>query len=333
MRGRFAILVRYMYGLCAAAGLASCVSGTGLDRNAVATLRRESWMAAGATSDDLLYVSNGAFDVYVYSYPVGEPVGMLQGFYAANGLCSDGAGDVFVTENTLNGEIIEYAHGGRQPIATLSDPNIPSFFGCAVSPITGSLAATTYSAWENPRGSGSVAVFSHNAGTSSPPQVYYAPRLFFYFFCTYDDSGNLFVAGQTAHLEPAIDELAKNKRSFTALTLRGLPQGFHLPGGVVWDGKYLALGDPDHSRIYRLKISANTATLAGSVKLAEGDQVEEFTIGPDKSRPGRQLIGPNSLSGSVMLWPYPAGGLPTGAITNIRYWPTGTALSVGSGAK
>jgi hypothetical protein len=55
------------------------------------------------------------------------------------------------------------------------------------------------------------------------------------------------VAGQTAHLEPAIDELRKGGALFTALTLDGLPGNFRLPGGIVWDGKYLAWGDPDHS--------------------------------------------------------------------------------------
>jgi hypothetical protein len=331
MRGCLVPLARYAFGLCVVAALASCGPRAGLDPAATGSVGQGRRMANGMTSNDLLYVSDD-IDVYVYSYPGARLVDTLTNLYAPWGLCSDAAGDVFVSENTGNGEVVEFAHAGTEPIATFADPNVP--FGCAVSPATGDLAVTTY-AGQSPRTSGSIAIFYAAVIGSAPPRVYHAPHLFFYFFCAYDDSGNLFVAGQTARLEPAVDELSKGKRSFTELMLQGLPKDFHLPGGLSWDGRYLALGDPDHNRIYRLKISGSTARLFGSVKLAEGDQVEEFSIVAfaDKSRRGRRLIGPNSLSESVMFWPYPSGGLPTKTIMNIPYLPIGTALSIGAKTK
>jgi hypothetical protein len=52
------------------------------------------------------------------------------------GACADANGDVFIVESL---SINEYAHGGTQPIATLSDPSGYGF-GCAVDPTTGNLA-------------------------------------------------------------------------------------------------------------------------------------------------------------------------------------------------
>ncbi|HEX3370694.1 MAG TPA: hypothetical protein VHS56_14035, partial [Candidatus Cybelea sp.] len=89
-------------------------------------------MRPEAKSDDLLYVASGE-QISVYTYPGGRLVGNIGG--AVGALCSDAAGDVFV----VGYEILEYAHGVTQPIATLDDYyNNPH--GCAVDPTTGNLA-------------------------------------------------------------------------------------------------------------------------------------------------------------------------------------------------
>ncbi len=78
------------------------------------------WMKPATSSGDLLY----AFDsgvLWVFSYPEGTPQGQID--LAAGGtgnLCSDNNGNVFVPPCNPQPEILEYAHGGTQPLATLS---------------------------------------------------------------------------------------------------------------------------------------------------------------------------------------------------------------------
>jgi hypothetical protein len=120
--------------------------------------RRVSWMAPDAKKQDLLYISDVSDnEVTVYSYPSGKLEGTLTGFEVPTGLCSDKAGDVFVTDFEAS-EILEYAHGGTTPIATLSDPGQwPS--GCSVDPMTGNLAVSND---ETPSvGEGNLAIYAH----------------------------------------------------------------------------------------------------------------------------------------------------------------------------
>jgi hypothetical protein len=108
---------------------------------AVATTgnRGRSWMLPEAKMQDLLYVSSstatGAYQVSVFSYPGGRQVGTLS-VSAANGLCSDKVGNVYIVEDP---DVVEYAHGGTYPIATFDDLLFPTN-GCAVDPTTGDLA-------------------------------------------------------------------------------------------------------------------------------------------------------------------------------------------------
>ena len=65
-------------------------------------------------------------------------VGTLDGFSNPAGLCADTAGDVWIT-NEGEHDVIEYAHGGTQPIQTLDDGSEqPS--ACSVDKKTGNLA-------------------------------------------------------------------------------------------------------------------------------------------------------------------------------------------------
>ena len=81
-----------------------------------------SWMAPQAKRDSLLYITDvGTNAVYAYSYPKGTLLGTLTGFDAPFGECVDNKGDVFIA-NIEASNILEYAHGGTSPIATLSDP-------------------------------------------------------------------------------------------------------------------------------------------------------------------------------------------------------------------
>jgi DNA-binding beta-propeller fold protein YncE len=94
-------------------------------------------MLPEAKSEDLLYVTSFVSSyVFVFSYPEGKLVGTLGGFsYAASGECSDNQGDVFIIGVQ---DVVKYAHGGSNPIATLKSVNYPN--GCAIDPVTGNLA-------------------------------------------------------------------------------------------------------------------------------------------------------------------------------------------------
>jgi hypothetical protein len=74
-------------------------------------------MLAEAKSDDLLYISD-VDTVTVYSYPKGKHVGTLKGFYRPLGECVDNAGNVFIADG--RDSILEYAHGGKKLIQTLT---------------------------------------------------------------------------------------------------------------------------------------------------------------------------------------------------------------------
>ena len=155
---------------CAAGVLAAAIALTGCGggsqttptANAQVLKRAGSWMAPDLAERDLLYLSDdGNGNVYVYSFPGAKLQGTLTGLSVPTGECADKAGDVWIVEEGTN-DIVEYAHGGTVPIATLSDPgNAPE--ACAVDPTTGNLAVA------NPQtlsaGVGSVGVYAHAQGT------------------------------------------------------------------------------------------------------------------------------------------------------------------------
>jgi hypothetical protein len=108
---------------------------------AVHTDRGESWMLPEGKGADLLYVSDGGTDdVLVFSYPQGALVGTLSGFDNPYGLCTDVKGDVFVVNESAD-TVVEYAHGGKTPIATLN-LGTPTL-ACSVDEHTGDLAVVT----------------------------------------------------------------------------------------------------------------------------------------------------------------------------------------------
>jgi hypothetical protein len=262
-------------------------------------------MTGEAKAQDLLYVSAiSTSSVYVYSYPKGELVGTLTGFDMPQGLCSDTKGNVFVA-NYRATNLIEYAHGGTTPIATIADPNYwPE--GCAVDRTTGNLAVTDNGA----DGEGGMAVYLHATGS---PHRHRAPHMFYYFFCGYDDQGDLFVDGENYASIPTT-ELAEISGGAQRLVDITMDQSIGLPGGVQWDGNYLAVGDAENGVIYQFKISGNTGTREGTTSLNDSSTVNQFWI-QDSA-----VIGANFDSPSIMFWNYPAGGQPRKTIETHHKW-------------
>jgi hypothetical protein len=307
--------------LAAAVAVAGCSDGSQTQPTANAQLLRRgaSWMAPGLAKRDLLYLSvDGDGNVYVYSFPDAKLQGTLTGLSFPAGECVDKAGDVWIVEEGSN-EIVEYAHGGDVPIATLTDPNnAPE--GCAVDPTTGNLAvanAQTLSA-----GPGSVGVYAHAQGTLT---LYSYSQMKFVLFVTYDDKGNLYANGVDASLAYRLAELRKSAGMLTPITFN---QSITQATNIQWDGGYLAVGDgggivgTGSPAIYHVKVAHSVGKVVGETPLTGSTGIFQFFI------QGNTFIGPNLGDENVLFWKYPAGGMPTKAIGGLSD-PFGSAVSKG----
>ena len=269
-----------------------------------------------ARSAALLYVSDTiTSNVYVFSYPNGALTQTLTGFSDPAGECVDSGGDVFVS-NTGASNILEYAHGGSMPIATLKDPN---FFpvGCSVDPMTGNLAVTNFPASSS--GQGDVVIYKHAKGR--PAGHFASSKMSEMVLCGYDDSGNLFVDGLSQASAFEFAELRKGGTKLVSITLN---QGIQNAGGVQWDGAHVAVGDQTTNTVYQFAISGNHGRAVGSTSLGGATQVFQFWID------GSKIIGPDSGAADVGIWRYPAGAAAIKTISGL-YAPLGAAVSRGMG--
>lgn len=283
---------------------------------------------SGSTVHSLLYVtnyrnSNKADDVYVYSYPTGT----LEGHFSEGtldgigGLCSDEQGDVFIP---VAHEILEYAHGGVSPIATLHNTH-PSSGYCAVDPTTGNLAAPSFD-----HGKSAVAIYS---GAKGQPKFIVGGKDggsgFDNQSCTYDNAGDLFVEGITGSFGfGGIVELRKGGQRLRPVQWNGGPP--HV-SSIQWDGHYLAVlsnGVPSYepATVYRYSVSGRQATLVGTVKLEGAGYVGQFWI------EGTTIVVPSlgrygSGLSAILFYDYPAGGNPTKVLVDNNE-PFGATVSL-----
>ena len=262
-------MLRFVVGICASAILTSACAGpqTNAPSASIAPPQNHhaarSWMAPGTSGQDLLYVAAwpGHGAVYVYSYPKSHLVGTLTGFYMPFGECSDSSGDVFVValanSSSRSSTIYEYAHGGTSPIATLSDPDFA--WGCAVDPLTGNLAVS---------GGISVAIYQHASGA---PTIY-SNSEFHFFYCGYDDRGNLYLSSNDYRYadRAQLVRLASGSNQFEQVDLsRKVYTGQVLPS-VQWDGNHMTISSDigrEPISIYRLRISGSAGTVVGTTTI------------------------------------------------------------------
>jgi hypothetical protein len=188
--------------------------------------------------------------------------------------------------------------------------------GCSVDPLTGKLAAAD--------SDGTVAIYEDARGK---PKVYTHSPLKQAFWCSYDNSGNLFVDGVRGNSSKfMLLELPKNGGRLNQVTLNA-SMGY--PGGVDWDGKYLAVGSYTSSPtgtpvVYRFKIVAGHGREVGAITLGSGaSDVRQFWI--EKA----MLIAPSEqlLQADVFFYNYPTGGKATKKITAGLDAPAGAVVS------
>jgi hypothetical protein len=309
------------------AALAGCGSGpsalnaSALPQSRSSTLAQDrapghSWMLKEAASQELVYVSEvGEYNnpgVYVYSYPQGKQVGFLQESSGEiyEGLCADTNGNVWVVGWITNGQAFytEYAHGGSQPIQDIISVGDPS--GCSVDPSTGNLAVANYVDYNISGRRGDIAVWRPG---SSKPIDYYDNSIKYYYYCAYDDRGNLYADGNTHYL----NVLAKNSKTLRHVYF----DKAIVPGSLQWNSGSLVVslvgGAKGPVHVDRVTVKGSGAHITGTTSLqakpAWGNYLNvQFWI------QGKIITGPGPGSGgptrTLYFWPYPAGGKATKTI-------------------
>lgn len=267
----------------------------------------KSWMLPEASGEDLLYASdNTGNQVYVFSYPDAKLVGTLTGFYSPVGECVDKAGNIWVV-NQVPSEVIEYAHGGTTPIATLTAGTWP--YGCAVDDNTGNLAVVNY-------GDGSQATILVFPNAQNPPNAYAAPDFSHLEYGGYDDKSNFFSVGYSASLRAyALAELPNGGSGIQTIAFNETVKRANV---VQWDGKLLAVGGESHSvnsrsvRIYRVSVSGSQARVKGITKLQNSGKIwQQFWI------QGHTVIQDSDKVENLSFWHYPKGGAAIKTLTQL----------------
>ena len=268
-------------------------------------------MLPEAKNQDLLYVAMNTESndqVNVYSYPKVTLVGTLIGFQGAAGMCPDKNGNVWITDDSAN-TIVEYAHGGTQPIAALIVPKTFSPGGCSIDPTTGNLAAVGGPSG-NQNGRGRILVYT---GAGGKPQTYKVPYLETV-FCTYDDEGDLFVTGFGYGENPpfALSELQNSANKFRAISFGSSGPPSYYPTPVQWDGRYVAVGSP--VGVVQYTIRGFAAVKKGTTTFDDLHQLDNAWIQGGKivllNRGGEGTFPP------VQIDKYPAGGYPIKTINS-----------------
>jgi DNA-binding beta-propeller fold protein YncE len=256
-------------------------------------------MLPTAKSDKLVYVTDpGSDTVDVLSYSSHKLVGTLTGFQDPGGECVDKHGNVFITD-FLARDIVEYAHGGTTPIATLGDSNGPA--GCAIDPSSGNLAVNN--------GGGSVEVYPGATGT---PTTYSFSSSVDFDFCTFDTSGNLFISGQQRYAF-LIVELKRNSGELQSLKLDGINSA----GSLQWYGHLLTVAmtasQQQRAEIARVEVKDGVAKAVSVIGLQNQITPEGTQFWIEGGRIIGATFSPNRYNVKLLdQWRYPEGGKRVG---------------------
>jgi hypothetical protein len=330
------VLNRYALSRCvAAAMLAGCggaqppigASGAMPQSPAIAmhAERGGSRMRPSASNnEDLLYVANEGeagsqgMDVAILTYPQGQLFGTISGIGPPWGVCSDGSGNVWIITNPDNA--YEFAHGDTTPIAYLKVPNTYLATGCSVDRTNGNLAVINSG---GPTGA-SLDVWAKAQGEPAVYSSQFTP-----WACSYDDKGNLFVAGYSTVQHFLFAELSNGSSNSSNIQL---DKPTTWPGGVEWDGKYITVNTSDPAQpkgkkhvIYRVQVAGSTGNVVGTVYLRNLADEAWFWINDGTIAATAKPI--KGSTATVGFWRYPRGGLRYRILSGF-YDPTGITLSV-----
>jgi hypothetical protein len=293
------VLRRYVVSSCVAAAM---LTGCGGSQNAptgvvpLGAITQGRAHGASAPSGDLIYASVQDDRVYLFTYPTGAFVGDFSAPASEiEGMCTDTRGNVYVLG--FNGNIayiFKYAHGATKPTSTIGELYQYEPHSCAFDPTTGNLAVYIESLGDQdvlaiyPNGSGSPTLYTIPDTMSLP------------FYCTYDDSGDLFavVYGYKNSDKFSIAELPAGGSTFAILSLN---KELHL-GPLQWVSSYLAAAYAD--KVYHLSVSGSSVRLIGITR-AQAKQRPTWIQDSDV------LVGAyGKHRKELALWNYPQGGKP-----------------------
>ena len=293
--GAYALRGGVAVALLAGCGASRPIDAPGATAIAPGHTLEGSWMRADAKSGDLVYVSNPGNDtVTVYGYQSRKLVGTLDGFSNPAGLCADTAGNVWIT-NEGEHDVIEYAHGGTQPIQTLDDGSEqPS--ACSVDKKTGNLAVLN---------ADDVAVYPDASGS---PTLYSGGQVYGDYALGYGAHGDLLVDGGSydnskliafAQLRSGMTDL---KQVVLSKTLLWAPPTF-----VQWDGQFWVA-------VRRRWTGSKSPATRGSSRgiRSSRPQVRLCSFGSPSvgggSARGNQIVVTEDDPYEVEFFQYPAGG-------------------------
>ena len=308
------VWVDYALAACVALPLTACTSelpahntvdsagGSGAVARFEGLRPRASWVLPEARSQNLLYVSGNAAYVYIFSFPKGKLVGTLTGFQEVAGVCADAAGNVWVA-NSADFDLIEYAHGGTSPIATLSDyESYP--FSCSVNRQNADLAVSNIFSIKQGE-VGSIVVYPSATGT---PRLYTDSKVPECYFVAYGPEGKIYFDGTGYGSNFEMARLYRGR--FTPIVISGAT--ITSPGSVQYAEGSLTIGGADSAGdaiIYRITdqgVVTGETTLAGRFSCTSYEIWKTYAICA-------------SGDGNVPIYKYPAGGSPietVGAFTN-----------------
>jgi hypothetical protein len=256
----------------------------------------------------------------VYDYSNGKLVGTLTGFDGPYGGCVDAKGDVYITTFD-GGNAVEYAHGGTKVLNTYDSGGTP--IGCSVDS-KGDVAVTSFDP-------GEAVVYA--GGDRNEGTTYSEAACTYVWQMGYDHRGNLIGVGESSSGGRAYCALLSGAKSMSSLSFSGT---IDFPGGTMWDGKYIALGDQEAGGTFETGIYPSTlrgsslspvgsgVTLTDTCYNGYTDIVSPFIVGkkntPVSDKQGKVVVGTN-------LWyPMVAPTRPT-VRTAERCWPPASGRS------
>lgn len=256
--------------------------------------------ATHASTTEQLYTldGDGSDKLSIFALPSGELKKslLMPGYGSGYNMCADGSGNVFVPADDV---IFEYAPGGKKPVAEMIDNLSPE--SCASDPKTGDLAVIdeeqnrecTISFYKPPKNHARV--------------VYDVGGFPFCRYPSYDNSGNLFLAGENASESGSeLAELRAGSKKFTSITLS---ESIADSDFMQWDGEDIALendsgGSPDQRIIIdRIHVVGTKGTIVAKIRFKDWSQYYvPFWIGAG------QLVAPEMGRDTIGIWDYPRGG-------------------------
>jgi hypothetical protein len=318
------IMLTAVVGGSVVALIAGC-SGAGLQGAASPVpAAGHSWMLPRAKTTTLIYAEDAnTGDTNVYDYASGEQVGTIDESIISG--CVDAKGNVYLVK-FAGDSVLEYAHGGTEPIRTYSPGG--DLAGCSVD-ANGDVAVTGTSP-------GRVTVYPK--GDPNRDATYSNTECETQASMGYDNKGNIIGLGEYDSINVCA-VLAKAKQE-TTLADNGITI-YHM-NGTMWDGKYIALSDDeaehDLTGIYQTTLSGTTLTSHGETILTDTcyrgyvDVGNPFILGtkntPANDRQGKVVVGSNafcfsgSQGGGIEFWHYPKGGNP------FKMYPTTDEIAV-----